>query len=506
MFTEIKGVISKDRNLRLILLAGLIIQLIVAYTATGSYHPDQHFQIIEFSSYQMATPNGAAALWEFYNPVRPTLQIYSFSGWHYLISAVGIDNPYTELTILRIILGMGMFFLFNAIAIYYFKDAQKKILYSVLIILNFSWFLPYVKVQFSSEIVSALFFFGTAWLYDIKKDKSPSLAFLMTIGFLFSLAFYFRFQVGFLLVGFGIWLIFVAKKPTHILPLAVGFIIGAVLNTWMDHEFYHRLVITPYEYYYANIVEKRAALFGTSSFLRYIGLFVAVVTVPPISLILFYYAIKGFFKNYTHLLFLTTMLFILAHCFVGHKEERFMFPILFILPIWIGWGLPSLFSYYSRASKGFRYFINSILIFSVTLNGLLLVLLILNPYSQSIHFTELLNAQLNKPGNTIRVYCYRRTPFETPGKSPYIFYQRYFTHMEVIRLNSSDSIKLLEGPNTYLAATFDEIMPEKKMIDSLGYTPVLYSSNLLWNIDEYLYSKKKHPINDIWVLYKKGSK
>jgi len=31
----------------------------------------------------------------------------------------------------------------------------------------------------------------------------------------------------------------------------------------------------------------------------------------------------------------------------------------------------------------------------------------------------------------------------------------------------------------------------------------MYSSNLLWSINEYLASKKINTINDIWVLYKK---
>ena len=41
------------------------------------------------------------------------------------------------------------------------------------------------------------------------------------------------------------------------------------------------------------------------------------------------------------------------------------------------------------------------------------------------------------------------------------------------------------------------------MLDSLGYKPVRYSSKFLWNINEFLASKKLNTINDIWVLYKK---
>lgn len=180
-----------------------------------------------------------------------------------------------------------------------------------------------------------------------------------------------------------------------------------------------------------------------------------------------------------------------------------MFPILFILPMWIGWGLPSFFNYYSRCKKFIRYCIKGVLVFSVTLNFLLLVLLIINPYSQSIHFTGLLDKKINKPGKVSRVYCFKRTPFETPGKSQYVFYQRYFTNTEIIRVNNRDSLKLLTGDDIYLAATFDDLLNDRKTIDSLGYKPVLYSSTLLWKIDEFLYSKKLHPINDIWVLFKK---
>ena len=115
----------------------------------------------------------------------------------------------------------------------------------------------------------------------------------------------------------------------------------------------------------------------------------------------------------------------------------------------------------------------------------------------------MLNSRLNKPGNTTRVYCFKRSPFETPARSPYVFYQRYFTHMELTRVNTIDSVKMLQGEDIYLAATFDQVLAERKIIDSLGYKPVCYSSDLLWKINEFLNSRKLHPINDIWVLYKK---
>jgi phosphatidylinositol glycan class B len=502
MLREIIAQYRRDARLRYILIAGLIVQLVMAWTSVGSYHPDQHFQIIEFSSYQLGEPHGAAAVWEYYHPVRPSIQIYLFSGWHVVMKSLGILNPYTELTILRLVLGLLMFALFNVLAIHYLREAGKKVVYAVLLILNFSWFLPYAKVQFSSEIISSLFFFGTLLWYDVRKDKNPGFGFLCLIGFLFSLAFYFRFQVGFFLLGFGVWMIWVARTARHILPMAIGFILGTALNTWMDYTFFHRLVITPYEYYYINIIDKRAAMFGTSSFLRYIGLFIAVVAAPPLSLILFFYAGKSFLRNYKHVLFLTTMSFIIAHCLVGHKEERFMFPALFILPVWMGWGLPSLLEYYAKCRSWIRGTLKGITIFSVTLNCIVLVLLVFNPYSQSIHFTELLEKRFEPGSETASVYFLKRSPFETPAHSPYIFYQRYFKKTSFFRVNDNDSLQFIRGNSSYVTTTFDDF-EGRRVADSLGYKPVLYSSALLWKINSFLASRQMQPINDIWVLYKK---
>src|SRR5436190_6862249 len=124
MLMEIKKLIKSDPKLKLILFAGLIIQVLFSITATGFYHPDQHFQIIEFSSYQTGEPNAASYLWEYDHPVRSTIQVYLFTGWHWMINTVGIHDAFLELTLLRILLGLLMFAVFNIIVLHYFKNEQ----------------------------------------------------------------------------------------------------------------------------------------------------------------------------------------------------------------------------------------------------------------------------------------------------------------------------------------------------------------------------------------------
>src|SRR6476660_512704 len=131
-FPGLKKIIQKDRKLQLILAGGLLIQLITCITAIGFYHPDQHFSIVEFSSYQLGKESGASYVYEFTHFVRPTLEIHLFSGYYLICTFFGIHDPYLQLAILRIILGTAMFVLFNLMSLYYFQNDKRKVLYSVL--------------------------------------------------------------------------------------------------------------------------------------------------------------------------------------------------------------------------------------------------------------------------------------------------------------------------------------------------------------------------------------
>lgn len=492
--------VLRDKKLQLLLFIMLVVQVITAVNQPGFFHPDQHFQIVEFSSYQLHRESGATSVWELDAAVRPTLQVYIFSAFVKICEAVGIADPYTQMTLLRLKLSLAMFLVFTFIALYYFKNERKIVLYSVLCLLNLSYFFPYVKTLFSSEIVSSLFFFGAIFWYDLRKNKPNNFFFTLFIGFLLSLSFYFRFQMGLAVAGFGIWMI-IEKKWKPLLPLIIGFAIGVGLNTWLDNQFYHHSVFTPYEYFKVNILEGKAASFGTSSFLQYVGVLAGFVSIPPLSLILLILVIRSWIKYYRHPFVLPVAIFIIGHCFIGHKEERFMYPMFFALPIVIGLSLPDFTRFYDRTKRWLRYSIKGIIIFSACLNVLLLVLLMFNAYAQTVYFSQLLKTKFHD--QPVTVYCLARTPFQTESGLPLVFYRKSFPNMELKKLSVNDSLRFITGNNLFVATTYNQVKQDKKLLDSLGYKPVLYSSRALWAINEYLDSKKGNTINDIWALYKK---
>ena len=425
-----------------------------------------------------------------------------FSGYHLTLNAIGITDPYTQLTILRILLGLLMFIVFNLLAFHYFGNGPRKTFLFVLLLMNFSWVLPYTRTLFCAEMMSSVFFFGTLLLYETKKYKWNNFWFPLFIGFLFCLAFYFRLQIATLLLGFGIWLVFFEKRYKHILPIALGFGIGLLFNVLLDYGYYNMWIFTPYEYYNVNINEGRASQFGTSSFWRYIGLIILVSPAPLFSIVLFYYGIKSFFKKYANPVFLSTVLFIIIHSMIGHKEERFMFPIFNALPLVYGWSFESLEKFYAGAKQWIRASLRFLAWFTIVLNALLLIAITCVPYSQTIRFSEKLKNKFhNQPVN---LFTLGQTPFQTPSRNPMVFYKNGAPEINIKRLSTIDSVMMFNSEIEYLATTFNEIKDKRKTIDSLGYKPVMYSSDLLWGVNEMLNRKKINTINEIWVLYKKG--
>lgn len=118
--------VKNSKKLQLIISVGLIIQVIFCITAVGSFHSDQHFQIIEFSSFQLKEANATENLWEKAYNIRPTFQVYAFSFYQLCCRLFFIDNPFHQLTVLRIIQGVIFFITFNLIAFFYCSKKQKR--------------------------------------------------------------------------------------------------------------------------------------------------------------------------------------------------------------------------------------------------------------------------------------------------------------------------------------------------------------------------------------------
>ena len=147
---------TEDKYVRIILFSGLVIQIISAINAIGYWHPDQHHSIIEFATYKLGITPAELMAREFPEQVRQTLQVYVFLGFYKVMQFLHLDNAYTAHTILRLITSLLNFTLYNYVILRTFKNNRRLTLYTLLIIANFSWALPYVKTLFNSETFGGL--------------------------------------------------------------------------------------------------------------------------------------------------------------------------------------------------------------------------------------------------------------------------------------------------------------------------------------------------------------
>lgn len=301
-----------------------------AYFSIGNHHPDEHFQILEFAHARLGLSNTDVLPWEFEQQARATVQPFMAMGAIKLMGLLGINNPFTIAFIIRLITGVCTWVI-TLLMLNFFIGKFKTKLGALFFLLStlFLWFVPYLNVRFSSEILAGFsLLLAILLLLEHDESKHKKNAFLLAAGILLGFSFYFRFQIAAAIIGVFAWLIFYKKIGlSKLLILISGGLIAAFICTGIDWWFYEKLVFTPWNYFYFQLILGKAANFGVYPWWYYFELFFISVA-PPISIFLFIFFITGAIKNKLSVLVWSIIPFVLLHMGIGHKEMRFMFPIL----------------------------------------------------------------------------------------------------------------------------------------------------------------------------------
>ncbi|SDB85870.1 glycosyltransferase family protein [Williamwhitmania taraxaci] len=314
----------------IVFLVAAVVYLITAYNSHGYYHADEHYQIVEFSGIKLGTHAPSDLAWEYEAKLRPALQpticFLVFSG----LKSTGETNPYTMVMWLRILtallsLVIITFFIKQTLSLFS-RETDKK---AYILLSYFLWFIPLLSVRFSSETMSGLMLLlALALLHKKESNYTPWL-----LGLVFGLGFLFRFQVAFVIAGIGLWLIFIRNVNfRYLLKIAAVFFLIVGVGTLIDSWFYGQFVFTPFNYYKANILEDVASSFGTSPWYFYLG---KLITLPsyfvgiPLAIA---FVVVAVYNPRSIYLWCIIPLFV-VHSIIPHKEERFLFPIVFLFPI-----------------------------------------------------------------------------------------------------------------------------------------------------------------------------
>jgi phosphatidylinositol glycan class B len=315
---------------RTLLIVGALLCGIAAWYTIGYHHPDEHFQIWEFANYKLRHIPASELPWEFPAQMRPGLQPFLAYSLVVTAQALGIDNPFVQVFLARLICGIA------ALTVYWhwvkwlerdFKSPETA--RWMRLGLLFFWLMPYLHVRFSSENTSAICFFGgLLLLLRGLETHSKRLDWKMVgAGLLLGLSFFFRYQIAFAGIGLGAWLLFKGRPSIQQwIALASGALIALGLGLVTDHWLYGEWVFAPYNYFFSNIMEGKAANFGVSPFWWYLTE-MPIALLPPLSLVLLFFCALGIWEKPWHVLSWCVVPFVLAHSLVGHKEVRFLFPM-----------------------------------------------------------------------------------------------------------------------------------------------------------------------------------
>jgi phosphatidylinositol glycan class B len=321
---------------RICLTVSILLHFATSLLSIGYHHGDEHYQILEFAGLKLGFNNPVDLAWEYHYKMRSAFQPFFAILMIKSFNALSFTNPFAQAIVFRIIsstLSISSIVVFIwAFVNDFVNPTLKKWFIATSLLL---WIIIYTDVRFSSEGWSASFItLGIAMLkfyLDGKIINRRSL-YLFLAGFIMGLSFVCRYQTGFFIFGLGLWLIFINKTTIlHLFHLSAGILLAVVLGAAIDSWFYGTFTMSSINYFTQNILENKASNYGVSKWWYYLTntiedgyVFFGLLSILSFLIILI--------KKPKHIFVWSILPFVIIHSLIGHKESRFLFPILKFAP------------------------------------------------------------------------------------------------------------------------------------------------------------------------------
>jgi 4-amino-4-deoxy-L-arabinose transferase-like glycosyltransferase len=331
--------------------------LIACWNSFGFHQGDEHFQLLEFAAWKLGLMAQEDLTWEFAERMRPATQPAIVYAIYKVWAVFGEVNPYHFAFLLRLLSAGG--FLLLAVKVwerYGSRMPTARLTKWLALGLLFTWCSVYSGIRFSGENWAGMALAAGFLLYPVGKLTGDHRIFstgregnniaAFGAGLLFGLAFLFRYQVAIMVVGFGAWLLFIRRDNwKRIVLVVLGGLVALAVGTLLDGWFYGEWVIAPWHYVRSNLIEGKAATFGSAPWWDYFRM-VFERGVPPLGL-LYIVAPLWFAWRYRRDPITWMMVpFLLVHFVLSRKDARFLFPLLPYLPVMIMAGAVALRQHY----------------------------------------------------------------------------------------------------------------------------------------------------------------
>lgn len=154
------------------------------------------------------------------------------------------------------------------------------------------------------------------------------------LGFVAGLTFVVRYQTGFALAGYGVWLLAYDRRWRLLLGMVPGVCAALAVGMAADWWLYGEWTLVPLNYLRKNIFHSQMDKFGISPWWYYFTESLREGGYLGGALVLA--AIVWFFVRHPrHVVTWMLVPFLAVHFFLGHKELRFFFPALFFAPYFL---------------------------------------------------------------------------------------------------------------------------------------------------------------------------
>lgn len=308
-----------------IYLLSLAVFLISSIFSIGFLHPDEQYYTLDFAFYKLGVLDNLQT-WELDTKIRPWTLPYLYVVLLAPFKFLGIENPFTLATIARLFSSILAFS-----ALYKFISVFKNRLQSkqgelFTIFSLFFWPIVFMSARTSSDNISTCFvLLGISIVIKEINKKN-----LLLGGLLLGLAFSLRHQTGVLSLTFGLWILFAKRMCpiTWIKYFSSAILIGVLSGIALDGLGYGSFTLTPVNYLNENLIKDKISTFGISPWWGYFTLILKELNLFGLILIastIVY--IKKFPKSLESALVLSFFIF---HSLIGHKELRFIYPLLWI--------------------------------------------------------------------------------------------------------------------------------------------------------------------------------
>jgi phosphatidylinositol glycan class B len=327
--------IDEGRVLRVTLALCLAFTVAAAIASDSVFQVDEYFQVAGFASLKLGLTPAAALPWEHAERIRPWLQPGSYALLARGLGAVGVTDPFTLLRAWRVVSGLlawgALAALLLAVRAWLPSARWRRLAY---LSLALPYFVPYLAARLSSESASTTFLvLALAALLPLASvaggasGQAASRRRLVAAGAALGLAFAFRYQTGVAVGGLLLWVLVHRRDRWRAVgSLAAGMAIPLALGFAVDAWGYGTLEIVPWRYFDVNLLQGKAAVFGRSPMPAYLWFMAGLF--PPFGIALLLALLLFWWRFPRHLLTWGTLPFVLVHSLIGHKEIRFLFPVL----------------------------------------------------------------------------------------------------------------------------------------------------------------------------------